>query len=336
MTLTLTVEPFEARTASQEERLAVGELLAAGFIHAFPEDPPLRPEQEAVSLTHLNSTERDAQFVIRDGTQMLAWGRLSWDTEQNLDNAHARLTVHPQARGRGLGTQVARELERVARREARTTVTFGTTDRNPDGEAFARHLGAQPALPMRVSRLDMTALDARQLRAWQTRPDGDEYRLHVWTVVPDEYLERVVDMMMVMNTAPKGDLDMDDWVITPQMVREWEAMIAEAGETRLLMAAEHLPSGRLDGYTEVFWDQHRAPLLYQGATAVRPEARGLGLGKWLKAAMLEHAAQECPGIHWVQTNNANVNAAMLGINVALGFQPWAQFTEWQLRLPELS
>ena len=71
-----------------------------------------------------------------------------------------------------------------------------------------------------------------------------------------------------------------------------------------------------------------------GASAVFVAARGLGLGKWLKAAMLKHVQAHCPGARWIQTNNADENAAMLGINVKMGFQPWAQFTEWQLKLPQ--
>ena len=99
-----------------------------------------------------------------------------------------------------------------------------------------------------------------------------------------------------------------------------------------LIAAEDTRTGELVDYTETFWHPTRAALVYQGATAVRPGARGQGLGQWLKAQMLRHVLAECPGARWVRTNNAEENAAMLRINVALGFRPWASFTEWQLRL----
>lgn len=68
-----------------------------------------------------------------------------------------------------------------------------------------------------------------------------------------------------------------------------------------------------------------------GSIAVRPSARGQGLGKWLKAAMLERIPAEYAGAEYVRTGNAEENAAMLGINVSLGFRPWAQTTEWQLK-----
>ncbi|RJF71212.1 MULTISPECIES: GNAT family N-acetyltransferase [Deinococcus] len=333
-TTTVNISPFDPMTAPDSQKLAVGQLLADAYAFAYPDDPPLLPEKEALSLTHLTPGERAEHFVIWDGLMAKAWGSLSFDTTQNLHVAHARLFVHPRCRREGLATALRGELEQVARREGRSTVTFGTSSRAPAGEAFAQQLHAQPALPMKVSRLDIPSVSQELLRAWQVRPANDPYTLHVWTRIPEAHLERMADMMMVMNTAPKGDLDMEDWVITPEMIRAWEGMIAEAGEVRYLMAVEDSRSGQLDGYTEVFWDAERSALVYQGATAVRPAARGLGLGKWLKAAMLRHVQEHCPGARWIRTNNANVNEAMLGINVSMGFEPWAQFTEWQLKLPQ--
>ncbi|GGK25105.1 GNAT family N-acetyltransferase [Deinococcus malanensis] len=318
--------------ATPEQRLAVGILLAESYSYAYPEDPPLLSEKEAVGLTHLSPDEKAEHFVIWDKDRALGWGVLSYDMKQNLHAAHARLVVHPETRRQGHGRALTYALEDAARRAGRTLITFGTTSRAPAGEAYARTLNAEPALPMRQSQLDLTALDPALIDRWLVRPGGEPYCLHTWTVIPDDFLERAADMMMVMNTAPRGDLEVDDWTITPEMIRAWDAMIAEAGETRFMMAVEDTRTAQLDGYTEVFWTPERASLVYQGATAVRPSARGLGLGKWLKAAMLRHVQQHCPGARWVRTNNANVNEAMLGINVALGFEPWASFTEWQLKL----
>ena len=326
------VQAFDPATATPAQRLAVGELMAASFAVTYPEDPPLIPAQEAQALSHLLPTERSVAFAVWDGTAAIGYARLGFDTEQNTHLGHVRLTVHPQRRRAGLGRALWTAVRAAALAHGRTTITFGTGSRTPAAEAFARNLGATPALPMRQSRATLADLDPDLLTRWQTRPDGDPYRLHVWTTIPDAYLPRMADMMMVMNTAPRGELEQDDWTITPDMIRSWDAMIQEAGETRYLMATEDTRSGQIDGYSEVFWHPDRAALVYQGATAVRPSARGQGLGKWLKAAMLEHAQAHCPGARAVQTHNAHENAPMLGINVALGFTPYSTFTEWQLKL----
>ncbi|MBZ9749965.1 GNAT family N-acetyltransferase [Deinococcus sp. HMF7604] len=328
----LPVSPFDPHTAAPEKRLAVGRLLAEGFAFANPDDPPLVPEKEALGLTHQLPTERKSHLVVWQGARAVAWGTLEYDTEQNTHMAHARLLVAPDWRQRGLGRAVGAALRDQAARLGRTVVTFGTTSRVPAGEAYAQTLGAQAALPMRQSRLPLAGLDQDLLREWQVRPESDPYRLHVWLTVPDDYLERAAQMMMVMNTAPKGDLEQDDWTITPEMIRAWDAMIEESGEIRTLMAVEDTRTGELVAYSEVFWMPERQGPVFQGATAVRPDARGQGLGKWVKAAMLDHICAHCEGARWVQTNNAKENAAMLGINVKLGFAPWSTFTEWQLKL----
>jgi len=331
-TQTLTVTPFDPVAASPEMRLALGRLLTAAHAVAYPDDPPLVPETEAVGLTHQTPDEGMRQFAVWDGDEALGWARLDFGLKENRHAAHARLVVHPGHRRRGLGRALALTVGEAAREEGRRLVTFGTTSNAPAGEAFARRLEAEPALNMRQSQLVLEDVSAELLDLWTTRPEADAYRLHTWERVPEEFLTRAADLMMVMNTAPRGDLDVEDWTITPEMIRAWEAMITESGEVRFLMAAEDTRSGELAGYTEVFWTPQRASLVYQGATAVRPSARGQGLGKWLKAAMLRRVQTHCPGARFVRTNNANENAAMLGINVALGFAPWASFTEWQLRL----
>ncbi|MEW6421245.1 MAG: GNAT family N-acetyltransferase [Deinococcota bacterium] len=332
MTRALTVTSFDPVSASPGARLAVGRLLSACHAFALPDDPPRLPEREAVSLTHVTPDEAAAHFVVWDGEEALGWGSLEYSLTQNLHAAHARLLVHPDHCRRGLGWTLARALAAAARAQGRRVVTFATTSRAPAGEAFALALGAEAALPMRQSQLDLRAVPDTLLDSWTTRPEGEPYHLHLWERVPDAFLPRMANMMLVMNTAPRGNLDVDDWAVTPEMIRAWEDMTLDAGEVRFLMAVEDTRSGELAGYTEVFWSPERATLVYQGATAVRPGARGQGLGKWLKAAMVRHIQVNCPGARWVRTNNANENAAMLGINVALGFYPWASLTEWQVRL----
>ncbi len=328
----VSVSPFDPLAAPPEQRLAVGQLKVDVFASAYPGDPSQNAEKAALELTHLTPGERAEHFVVWDNGQATGLGSLNFDTEQNTHLAHARVTVHPQRRRQGLGRALAAKLEEVARRETRRTVTFVTSDRHAGGEPFARLLGAEAALPVRQSRLELAGVDPALVARWLTRPAGEPYRLHTWQTIPDGSLERMADLMMVMNTAPKGELEMDDWRITPEMIRGWEANAAEGGERHPLIAVENTRSGELVGYTDVFWTPERASIVYQAATAVRPAARGQGLGKWLKALMLDYLAQNAPGAQVIQTNNAEQNAAMLGMNVALGFKPWVSITEWQLKL----
>ncbi|MFC6617617.1 hypothetical protein [Deinococcus radiophilus] len=80
-------------------------------------------------------------------------------------------------------------------------------------------------------------------------------------------------------------------VYTPQGIRDREAQVAAEGETRFLVAAEDTRSGGLAAYSETYWGPERQALLYQGATAVRREARRQAWADWSKPRC-------CAGCRW--------------------------------------
>lgn len=65
-------------------------------------------------------------------------------------------------------------------------------------------------------------------------------------------------------------------------------------------------------------------------TGVFPAYRKRGLGRWLKAAMLDAVLRERPQVRLVRTSNADSNTAMLAINRALGFKPYLAESFWQV------
>ena len=64
-------------------------------------------------------------------------------------------------------------------------------------------------------------------------------------------------------------------------------------------------------------------------------ARGRGLGKWIKAAMLEHIRKVHPEAQWITTENADSNAPMLKINRELGFRPYQSESLWQVPVDQV-
>src|SRR5207237_8988504 len=73
----------------------------------------------------------------------------------------------------------------------------------------------------------------------------------------------------------------------------------------------------------------------QQCTGVGPAARGRGLGKWIKAAMLQHVRESHPETFYLTTENAGSNAAMLAINRSLGFRLVRETTTYQIGREEL-
>jgi RimJ/RimL family protein N-acetyltransferase len=78
------------------------------------------------------------------------------------------------------------------------------------------------------------------------------------------------------------------------------------------------------------WEPWRPAMIEQQFTGVLPFARGRGLAKWIKAAMLAHIHELYPEVRWVSTGNAGSNAPMLAINKRLGFKEFRVGSEYQI------
>src|SRR3989442_14943213 len=88
------------------------------------------------------------------------------------------------------------------------------------------------------------------------------------------------------------------------------------------------PDGVISGVTDMEYMPYRPTLVQQDFTGVRPDARGRGLGKWLKAAMLLHIHELYPDAEWITTGNAGSNAPMLAINKKMGFKQFRAGSEY--------
>ncbi len=86
------------------------------------------------------------------------------------------------------------------------------------------------------------------------------------------------------------------------------------------------------GYTGVGWNPNRPQFLFQWMTGVFPEHRNKGLGRWLKAAMLDKVLKERPQVKIVRTVNVDSNAPMLKMNHGLGFKPYMASALWQVEV----
>ena len=93
-------------------------------------------------------------------------------------------------------------------------------------------------------------------------------------------------------------------------------------------------TGASAAFTEIFFDPRVPSVIYQGGTATIPEYRGKGIGKWVKARMVQRALDELPEARYIRTGNAGTNAAMLAINVGMGFKPAWESVIWQIPLED--
>ena len=335
-----TAVPFDAETAPEDELQALYDLVVTEHEELWNEDPVQPYEKWRKQVTTPVSWAKAQRWIARDeadgrvlGCSVLGLGF----TETNRDKANLAVYVRPEARRQGLAAALLRPAVARALEEGRVLLSGGgVTD--ADATTFSEALGAERKITERKSRMVLADVDRSMLEDWvvKAKERAEGYSLLAWDgPVPDEYLERFVALTMVMNTAPRDDLEMEDWVHTPERHREMEQRGIAQGTTWWTLVARHDATDELVGYTELFFPAHAPDAAWQEATAVDPTHRDKGLGRWLKATNCVRLLDEKPGVRYVDTWNAYSNAPMLGINIAMGFEVVKSFSEYQVRTEAL-
>jgi GNAT superfamily N-acetyltransferase len=126
--------------------------------------------------------------------------------------------------------------------------------------------------------------------------------------------------------VPSGELDIEPHVVTVAEVREQESRLGEQYDT--VVGVARRPDGELDGYTLVFLPRGE-DFAQQDDTFVMREARGQGIGRTLKIAVLRLLAAERPERTVVHTWTAPDNDPMQRLNLGLGFRPVELMHEMQ-------
>lgn len=332
----VTIRPFDVATATAEEQASVYGLICGLQAEEWPEDPPRPFDDWLRVLQSIPPFVTLRIWVAWDGVQ--AVGRATFtvtDTPENRHIAEVDIGVATDRRRRGIGKRLLAWVVSAAEEHQRTLLIGGTDSRIPAGEALAQRLGGHVGMVARTNQLDLATLDLELMRAWREKGPSEAFELGWWRgSYPEEELASVCTLKAVMNTAPRDDLDVEDIVWTPEMVRQQTHSLFERRIERLTLFARHRTSAELAGYTEVFFDRTRPEILHQGDTGVLPRYRGHGLGKWLKATMIEEALAKWPQLKRVRTGNANSNAPMLRINDAMGFRPCQDWSVWQVDIAQ--
>ncbi|AYG02148.1 hypothetical protein [Gryllotalpicola protaetiae] len=168
------------------------------------------------------------------------------------------------------------------------------------------------------------------LEAAAARAAGGDYRVVSWVgATPDDRLDAVAALRARMSVdAPADDIDWPEEIWDAARVRVYDERYLSAGSAVFFAVAEHVPSGRLAGYTEIAvhpWSM----TAQQGDTLVLAEHRGHRLGMLLKVANLRAAQRAHPELTGVMTGNSTSNSYMLSINDALGFETFVFSGVWQ-------
>ncbi len=247
------------------------------------------------------------------------------------------LLVRRDHRRRGIGSRLLATICNETVNEGRSLLTWSTFGTVPAGEEFSRRLGARIGRVNRTSELVLADVDWIMIRSWARAELARNlgYRLElVDGEFPEHLRADAATFHHIMQTAPREDLDVGDVIVSADFVAELDRALAEAGRARWTMLARD-PAGLCVGGTEVVLEPSNPATVHQQNTGIDPSHRGLGLAKWVKAAMLERIRDLRPEAVRVRTENAFSNAPMLAINRALGFKAISTRTEWQADVSDL-
>ncbi|PTA67777.1 GNAT family N-acetyltransferase [Deinococcus arcticus] len=273
--------------------------------------------------------------VAEQGGHIVGLGQTGHDDFAYEDWRYfGHITVHPQARGQGIGRALYSELlARLRARGARDIRTMlSDQPRDEAGRAFLDRRGFVRTWDRYESRLhtgdlDLGAFDALlsgvaaqgiELRS-VAELAGDPGRDHqLWEL--DWQLFQDVPMGQTLTRRPfetwrKQELD------DPTFSHEFSFVA-------LRPALADPLTGPYVGYSSLMKTPGGFHVI--GMTGVRREDRGLGVAKALKVAAMRalHAA----GGGEIRTFNDPPNKAMLGMNRALGFRPGPTRSRYELHL----
>lgn len=329
-----TIQPFDLKAAPDADHAALNAFNNALKAERLPDDPPTPLAQHIAGCRNIPDFVEVSHWAAWDGEKIVAAGGVELlKTDENRHVVQFGVDVLPAYRRQGIGRRLLAELVSVPCQTQRRLMITMTNERVPAGEAWMEKLGAERGLETHTNQLKLANLDHNLIRRWkeQAATSAAGFTLGWWFgPYPDDQLAAIVHLNEVMNTAPRDKLDVEDFHFTADHIRQMEQGMQATKTERWTVYARETSTGNLAGFTEVFWNPSDPEKLGQGSTGVFPEYRGHGLGRWLKAAMLDKVQQDRPEVKFVRTGNADSNAPMLKINQTLGFQPYFSNCVWQI------
>ncbi len=337
MQVDFSILPFSPDSAGQREINAWYVLKTAMRREVLPEDPVFSCNELVQNRLAFDNIYESRDWVAWDSSEDVMLGHCMAYTSRTLLNnktAIFAIDVLRSYRCQGLGNAFLRLITKAAETSGRTLLRGYSNDRCAAGAAFLERVGAVAVLKSHQNRLLLKDLDRSIIQRWLDLPDESAFKITVkeWRGgIPEEHLQEITDFYQtVYDAEPQTEgSERERYRYTPENVLLGEKKCLAGGRKRIIVYAMADHNNKLTGLTEITWSPSRPSILSQGYTAVLPDFRGKGIGKRLKAEMLERILRELPQAELIRAGNNNSNSAILNINTELGFRHFTATTTWQ-------
>ncbi len=333
---------FEPKEAPEDFWDGYFQFTEANFKYHNPNDP--LPSREATiqrQKADIPDFHVKRWLVITPEGKIIAWAGFgavkesSSDYEENKHLASINIIVLHDYQRKGIGTELLKVLFKETQSLGRTVIETGSN--NDFGKAFLKHFGAQLTIEGSENRLNLEEVDWELMQSWvdEGPKRAKDVTLESFSVCPEEFLEEYAEMYTeALNMQPLGESE-HRANIDGKARRQTEKRTKEIGQINYTLISRE-KNGRISGMTEIYYDPRDAHVIHQELTGVRPEFRGKGLGKWLKAKMILYIRETYPEAQRVLTGNAETNAPMLSINERMGFKKHKGGEGYKFQVEELA
>jgi RimJ/RimL family protein N-acetyltransferase len=332
--------PFDADAASRETWTAFHAFRRAIAAELDPDDPVVSDAEREYEIRRANPLWDSKRWLAIDGPDVVGsvgagFRRLGTpNAEEHAPFLSGWGSVLATARRRGAGTLLLRQIHALMHAMDKSVLTLSAeTDA---GHAFLTHVGAAAKNSTVDCRVRFNDLDWRRLRAWESVAGdlGLVWECYAGRVPRDVLLPLLPTFSALASDVPQGSLEMPPIRVEIEAFDEWyECLDRTEGTHHLVLLREQ--DGTVVGFSEARWDNRTPKAAYQLLTAIARTWRGRGLARAVKAAMLRQVRAFHPGAEEMRTSNDEVNAAILSINMRLGFNVQRRHVDYQITRAEL-
>ena len=281
----------------------------AGIVNATsPEDPTTLDEIHWGDATYPGSTHFLAEV---DGRAVggATVGRI-YMYPPEYPASWGFIGVLPEARRRGIGERLLRDISEAARAAGKTGLHIACNDARPAGIEFLVHRGFTELERSKSAKLDLAG---RSVPIVET-PPGIE--LTTLAARPDLVEGVHAVALEAFDDIPGGDEPMAVGDLAEFRARDVDrATIPKDG----FFVALDPSGGRVVGYASLMMLPGSATRAYHDMTAVLRAFRGRGIASALKLATIAWAIEH--GLAVLETGNDEANAPMRALNARLGYEP---------------